>query len=58
MKYVVKLGGASMRAYRLDAFILGQRVEIYVSRVGEILRVDLPRGISLRSQALNTAGNE
>ena len=53
----LKLGGATMRAYRLDAFILGQRVEIYVSRVGEILRVDLPRGISLRSQALNTAGN-
>jgi len=47
----IRLGGVSVRAYRLDAYILGQRVEIFVSRVGEILRVDLPRNISLRNQA-------
>jgi hypothetical protein len=47
----------SVRAYRLDAYILGQRVEIYVSRVGEILRVDLPRKISLRNQALAPGTN-
>jgi hypothetical protein len=53
----LRLGGLSVRAYRLDTLILGQRVEILVSRAGEILRVDLPRGISLRNQALNPAGN-
>jgi hypothetical protein len=53
----LKLGVNSMRAYRLDAFILGQRVEIFVSRAGEILRVDLPRNISLRNQALSAPSN-
>ena len=47
----IKLGGIPVRAYRLDAYILEQRVEIFVSQVGEILRVDLPRKISLRNQA-------
>jgi hypothetical protein len=51
------LGNTTVRAYRLDAFILGQRVEIFVSRVGEILRVDLPRKISLRNQALSPGSN-
>ena len=49
----IRYGGATVRAYRLDARILGQRVEILVSPVGEILRVDLPRNISLRNQAVN-----
>lgn len=53
----IKFGDAIVRAYRLDAFILGQRVEIFVSQVGEILRVDLPRKISLRNQALSPANN-
>jgi hypothetical protein len=53
----MKFGATTVRAYRLDAFILGQRVEIFVSRVGEILRVDLPRGISLRNQALTPGNN-
>ena len=53
----IKFGDVSVRAYRLDAYILGQRVEIYVSRVGEILRVDLPRKISLRNQALAPGTN-
>jgi hypothetical protein len=53
----LKIGGAKMRAYRLDAYILGQRVEIYVSLVGEILQVELPRRISLRNQAINPAGD-
>ena len=51
----IRLGGVSARAYRLDAFLLGQRVEIFVSRAGEILRVELPRDISLRNQALRPA---
>ena len=53
----IKLGGAFARVYRLDAYILTQRVEIYVSQAGEILRVDLPRQISLRNQALLPGGN-
>jgi hypothetical protein len=53
----IKVGGITARAYRLDAYVLGQRVEIFVSRVGEILRVDLPRDISLRNQALKPGGS-
>jgi len=53
----MKYSGTSVHAYRLDAYVLGQRVEIFVSRVGEILRVDLPRKISLRNQALAPATN-
>jgi hypothetical protein len=53
----MKFGATTVRGYRLDAFILGQRVEIFVSRVGEILRVDLPRKISLRNQALSLPSN-
>jgi hypothetical protein len=49
----LKIGGVKMRAYRLDAYILGQKVEIFVSLVGEILQVSLPRSISLRNQAIN-----
>jgi hypothetical protein len=52
-----KLGGATVRAYRLDTLLLGQRIEILVSRAGEILRVDLPRKISLRNQALSPANH-
>jgi len=53
----MKYGDTTVRAYRLDAYVLGQRVEIFVSPVGEILRVDLPRKISLRNQALAPASN-
>jgi len=53
----MKFGAATVKGYRLDALILGQRVEIFVSRVGEILRVDLPRKISLRNQALSPPSN-
>jgi hypothetical protein len=53
----VKFGATTVRGYRLDAFVLGQSVEIFVSRAGEILRVDLPRKISLRNQALSPPGN-
>ncbi len=53
----IKFGGASVRAYRLDAYILSQRVEIYVSQAGEIFRVELPRKISLRNQAISPGTN-
>jgi len=52
----MKFGAATVRGYRLDAFILSQRVEIFVSRAGEILRVELPRKITLRNQAFLPPG--
>jgi hypothetical protein len=53
----MKFGQSYMRVYRLDSFFLGQRVELVVSRIGEILWVDLPFKISLRNQALGTSLN-
>jgi hypothetical protein len=53
----MKFGSTTVRGYRLDALILSQRVEIFVSRAGEILRVDLPRKISLRNQAFGLPSN-
>ena len=53
----LRVGGSKMPAYRLDTYLLGQKVEIYVSLVGEILQVDLPRKISLRNEAINPTVN-
>jgi hypothetical protein len=49
------VGHTSVRAFRLDAAVLDRyRMRIIVSRVGEILRVDLPDGWSLvNDQLLN-----
>jgi hypothetical protein len=52
----IKFGQAHLRVYRLDTLILGQRIEVIVSRIGEILRVDLPFDITLRNQALFPSG--
>ncbi|MGD1084372.1 MAG: hypothetical protein ABSA47_06405 [Verrucomicrobiota bacterium] len=52
----MQFGQANLRVYRLDSLFLGQRVEVIVSRIGEILRLDLPFDISLRNQALLPAG--
>ena len=39
----IEIGHTSVRAYRLEATLLDRyRMRIIVSRVGEILRVDLP----------------
>jgi len=53
----IHFGQSNLRVYRLDSLILGQRVEIMVSRIGEILRLDLPFNISLRNQALSPSSN-
>lgn len=49
----LKLGSVSMRAYRLQARFLNRYpVSILVSRVGEILRIELPNGILLTNDQL------
>jgi hypothetical protein len=40
------VGREPVSAYRLEAGVLGQSVVIYVSTLGEILRVELPGGIT------------
>jgi hypothetical protein len=49
----VKLGHASVRAYRLQAHLLDRyNIVVFVSRAGEILRVELPEGITLANDQL------
>ena len=49
----LKLGRNSVRAYRLQASLLGHHeAALYVSPVGEILRVELPQRIVLLNDAL------
>jgi hypothetical protein len=50
----VTIGHASVRAYRLQAGLLDRyRITIFVSRVGEILRVELPDEIVLVNDQLS-----
>ncbi len=44
----VKIGHESVPVYRLETSALGRTVTVDVSTLGEILRVDLPGGISAR----------
>jgi hypothetical protein len=47
------IGGSRVQAYRLTARLVDRhRVVIWVSRVGEILRVDLPEGFSVVNDVL------
>ncbi|HEY0455264.1 MAG TPA: hypothetical protein VGE41_02755 [Verrucomicrobiae bacterium] len=49
----LKVGDSFMRVYRLHALALGHfPVNIYVSRIGEILRLELPNDIVLVNDAL------
>jgi hypothetical protein len=49
----VKLGHASVRAYRLQARLLNRfSIVAFVSRAGEILRLELPEGIVLANDQL------
>lgn len=48
------LGGESVPAYRLNTRILDQPIVIYVSTLGEILRVELPGGVTA---SLDLPGN-
>jgi hypothetical protein len=49
----MSFGGSKLRVYRLDSSVLGQHFEVVVSRIGEILWVELPFHITLRNQALS-----
>jgi hypothetical protein len=51
----MKFGQSNLRVYRLDSSVLGQHIEVVVSRIGEILWVDLPFHLTLRNQALPLA---
>jgi hypothetical protein len=53
----INFGQSNLRVYRLDSLFMGQRIEVIVSRIGEILRMDLPFNVSLRNQALTPAKN-
>ena len=46
----LKIGSAKLRCYRLQTRVLEKhQATIYVSRVGEILRVELPTNIVLQN---------
>jgi len=47
----VHFGHTKARAYRLETVILGSHVRLFISRVGEILSVELPNNITLRNDA-------
>jgi len=49
----LKIGHSQVRVYRLQARLLDRyRIVVIVSRVGEILRVELPNGLRLMNEAL------
>jgi hypothetical protein len=51
---VLSIGREPMRAFRLQTRLLDRfNVRIYVSRAGEILRVELPNGIFLKHDQIN-----
>jgi hypothetical protein len=47
----MQFGHSKARAYRLETMLLGRHISLFTSRVGEILRVELPDNITLRNQA-------
>ena len=50
----LKIGRSAVRVYRLEARLFDRyRAVVFVSRVGEILRVELPDKIVLANEALN-----
>ncbi|MEO8425685.1 MAG: hypothetical protein ABI651_01100 [Verrucomicrobiota bacterium] len=50
----LKIGRSAVRVYRLEARLFDRyRAVVFVSRVGEILRVELPDNILLVNEALN-----
>src|SRR6266516_2807592 len=50
----LKIGHAQVRVYRLHARLLDRyQIAVVVSRVGEILRVELPNGLLLVNEALS-----
>jgi hypothetical protein len=49
----IQFGHSKARAYRLETEFFGQRVYVFVSRVGEILWVEFPNKITLRNDAFS-----
>jgi hypothetical protein len=47
----MKIGGEPVSVYRLETQVLQNKIVIYVSTLGEILRVDLPGGITAAPDA-------
>lgn len=47
----MRLGHSRVRVYRVETRVLGQPINIFISRVGEILWVELPGEITLRNEA-------
>lgn len=53
----MKVGGTRVQAYRLETKLLNRHeISILVSRVGEIMRVELPGGLSLVNEVLVNFG--
>ena len=49
----LRIGSSRVRVYRLRARVVeGQEIDILVSRVGELLRVDLPFNVRLVNETL------
>jgi hypothetical protein len=49
----IQFGHSKARAYRLETEVLGRRIYVFVSRVGEILWVEFPDKITLRNDAFS-----
>jgi hypothetical protein len=49
----MQFGHSRVRVYRLETEFMGQHLSIFTSQVGEILRVDAPRQLTLRNEAFN-----
>ncbi len=47
----INFGHTRARAYRIETALLGNHIRIFTSRVGEILWVELPNGVTLRNEA-------
>ncbi len=49
----IQFGHSRVRAYRLETQFLGQHIYIFISRVGEILWVEVPNKLTLRNEAFS-----
>ncbi len=49
----MQIGHSRVRVYRLETQLLGQRLNVFISRVGEILWVEAPNKVTLRNEAFN-----
>src|SRR5206468_71010 len=49
----MQFGHSKVRVYRLETRLLGQHIYVFVSRVGEILWVELPNQVTLRNDAFS-----